>query len=123
MADEESQQAHPAPRRRGRRGRPPGSKNRVTTTRTKRAAGGELVAQLNHMVAELISENRKLRRQLTKLSERGASTATKTVERGLRTISRRVQKALDGAPKTRKRRTATNGRRKSTGTRRRRTTS
>lgn len=119
MAPEEAQQA---PRRRGR---PPGSKNK--TTRRSRAGGGDLVGQLNHMVAELITENRKLRRQVAKLTERGAGAATKTVERGLRTISRRVQKALDGGgTKRRRRKTAApaNGRRrKATATRRRRASS
>lgn len=123
MAAEESQQSNPAPRRRGRRGRPPGSKNRVSSAPRRRVAGDDLVTHLNHMVAELIAENRKLRRQVAKLTEKGAATATKTVERGLRTISRRVQKALDGASKTRRTRTAANGRRKSTGTRKRRTAS
>ena len=48
MADAtESQQATP----RRRRGRPPGSK----TTR-RRVAGGDLIGQLNKMVAELIKE-------------------------------------------------------------------
>ena len=74
------------------------------------------------MVAQLISENRKLRKQVAKLTERGAAGATKTIERGLRTISRRVQKALDGTPKARRKRAA-NGRRKSTGTRKRRAAS
>ena len=102
-----------APRRRGR---PPGSKNR---TRRKRADGGELVTRLNKMVAQLISENRSLRRQVAKMATKGKGTATKTVERGLRTISRRVERAL--GPKTTRRRAASaNGRRKKTGTRKRR---
>ena len=119
MAPEEAPQA---PRRRGR---PPGSKNKTTTqTRRKRATGGDLVGQLNAMVAELIAENRKLRRQVVKLTERAAGPATKTVERGLRTISRRVQRALGGGTKGRKRATpATNGRRRKTTTTRRRRTS
>ncbi|HYL07477.1 MAG TPA: hypothetical protein VEU76_02945 [Candidatus Udaeobacter sp.] len=119
MAPEEAPQA---PRRRGR---PPGSKNKTTQTRRKRATGGDLVGQLNAMVAELIAENRKLRRQVVKLTERAAGPATKTVERGLRTISRRVQRALGGGTKGRKRATpATNGRRrKTTATRRRRASS
>lgn len=114
MSPEEAPQA---PRRRGR---PPGSKTK-TTTRRKRAQGGDLVGHLNTMVAELISENRKLRRQVAKLTERGAGAATKTVERGLRTISRRVQRALDGAPKRGRRKTAgpANGRRRKATARRR----
>src|SRR5256712_13345424 len=88
MAPEEAQQN--APRRRGR---PPGSK--TTRTRGKRAGGGDLVTQLNAMVAELIGKNRQLQRQVTKLTERASkSTASKGVERGLRTVSRRLQPAL-----------------------------
>jgi hypothetical protein len=116
MAPEEAQQN--APRRRGR---PPGSKN--IATRRKRGDAGDLVGQLNAMVAELITKNRNLQRQVAKLSDRArASAASKGVERGLRTISRRVQKALSGAPKRRTRKVAapTNGRRRKVATRRRR---
>ena len=112
MSPEEAQQN--APRRRGR---PPGSKNRVSR---KRAAGGELVTRLNKMVAQLISENRSLRRQVAKMAEKkGKGTQSKSVERGLRTISRRVERALSSKT-TRRRRASTNGRRKKTGTRKRR---
>jgi len=116
MAPEEAQSN--APRRRGR---PPGSKNR---TSRKRADGGELVTRLNKMIAQLISENRSLRRQVAKLAVKGRATATKTVERGLRTISRRVERAL-GSTKPRRRRTAAapaNGRRRKATTRKRRAT-
>jgi len=117
MAPEEAQQN--APRRRGR---PPGSKNR---TRRKRAEGGELVTRLNTMVAKLISENRTLRRQVTKLASKGTGTASKTVERGLRTISKRVEQALGGKTTRRRRTTAApaNGRRRKPTTRRRRASS
>ena len=111
MSPEEAQQN--APRRRGR---PPGSKNRVSR---KRAEGGELVTRLNSMVAQLISENRSLRRQVAKMAEKGKGTAGKTVDKGLRAISRKVERALGGT-KTRRRGASTNGRRKKTGTRRRR---
>ena len=119
MAPEEAQSN--APRRRGR---PPGSKTR----RTRRTQGGgrDLVGQLNAMVAELISKNRQLQRQVTKLSERaGASSTNKGVERELRTISRRVQRAL-GTTTTKGRRKAAapaNGRRRKVTTRRRRAAS
>ncbi len=115
MAPEEAQQN--APRRRGR---PPGSKTKGT--RRKREGGGELVDRLNAMIAQLISKNRQLQREVTKLTQRATKTATsKRVERGLRTISRRVQRALGG--KTRGRRKAAapaNGRKRKTTTRRRR---
>ena len=103
---------------RRRRGRPPGSK----TTR-RRVGGGDLVGQLNAMVAELIKENRKLKGQVEKLTARGTKAASGTVERRLRTIQRRVQKALKATPKRRKRRTtaaATTTKRRATTTRRRR---
>jgi len=119
MSPDEAPQGQEAPRR--KRGRPPGSKTTTTArTRRKRVEGGELVGQLNHMVAELIKENRKLRRQVVKLTERGSAAASTTVERGLRTISRRVQRALGGAAKKRRTTAApANGRRK-TATKRKR---
>ena len=115
MAPEEAQTN--APRRRGR---PPGSK--TTRTPRKRAVGGDLVKQLNAMVAELISKNRQLQRQVTKLTERTTkSTASKGVERGLRTISRRVQRALGSATKRGRKAAPANGRKRKPATRRRRT--
>src|SRR5437660_4907371 len=113
MAPEEAQNA---PRRRGR---PPGSKTR---TRRKSAVGGDLVKQLNAMVAELITKNRQLQRQVTKLTERaGKSTASKGVERGLRTISRRVKRALGSRTKRGRKAAPANGRKRKAATRRRRT--
>jgi hypothetical protein len=94
-ADESAQQ----PRRRGR---PPGSKS--TTGTRRRLDGHDLIQQLNGMVAELIKENRRLKRQVEKLTARGTKAASGAVERSLRTIQRRVQKAL-ATPKRRKRRT------------------
>ena len=100
-ADDAAQGGTPARRRRGR---PPGAKSKTTTgSRRKRLGGPELTEQLNHMVAELIKENRKLKRQVVKLTERGTKVASATVDRTLRTIQRRVQKALT-APAKRKRR-------------------
>ena len=75
-------------------------------TRSKRAGGGELIEQLNDMVAELIRENRRLKRQVDKLTERGSAAASTAVERSLRTIQRRVQKALAGPAKRGKRTSA-----------------
>jgi uncharacterized coiled-coil protein SlyX len=71
--------------------------------RRKRLGGTELTQQLNDMVAELIKENRRLKRQVVQLTERGSKVASSTVDRTLRTIQRRVQKALT-APATRRRR-------------------
>lgn len=113
MAPEEAQTN--APRRRGR---PPGSKNRRAG---RRSSGGDLVGQLNTMVAELIKKNKQLQRQVAKLSEKaGATKASKGVERGIRTLSRRVQKALGSKPARRRRTASTNGRRRRTATTRRR---
>ncbi|MEA2656066.1 MAG: hypothetical protein QOI23_1431 [Chloroflexota bacterium] len=80
---------------------------RVATRRasSRRAGGGDLVQQLNDMVAELIRENRKLKRQVDKLTERGSAAASTAVERSLRTIQRRVQRAL-AVPAKKKRRPA-----------------
>jgi uncharacterized coiled-coil protein SlyX len=117
MAPEEAQQN--APRRRGR---PPGSKNKSTRAR---AGGGDLVGQLNSMVAELIKKNRQLQRQVASLTARvEKSSAGKTVERGIKTLSRRVQRALGGTTtRARKKKAAApaNGRRKRGTTRKRRT--
>ena len=79
---------------------------------SKRVGGTELIQQLNDMVAELIKENRKLKREVDKLTLRGSAAASSAVERSLRTIQRRVQRALK-TPAKRKRSTAkTAGRRK-----------
>jgi septum formation inhibitor MinC len=75
------------------------------------------------MVAELIKENRKLKRQVLKLTERGTKVASSTVDRTLRTIQRRVQKAL-ATPAKRRRKTAPAATtRKKPATRRRKKTS
>jgi hypothetical protein len=120
MSADESAQGQGAPRRRGR---PPGAGSKTTTrSRRKRLGGTELTEQLNHMVAELIKENRKLRRQVVKLTEKGAKTASSTVDRTLRTMQRRVQKALAAPAKRRRRKAAATAttRKKPVATRRRR---
>jgi hypothetical protein len=75
------------------------------------------------MVDQLIKENRKLRRQVERLTAKGAGMASGTVERGLRTIQRRVQRAIGGGTTTRRRRSTTTRRRRTTTTRRRRAAS
>jgi len=118
MAAENSAQGEGAPRRRGR---PPGAKSTTgTRARRKRLGGTELTEQLNHMVAELIKENRKLKRQVVKLTEKGAGKASNTVDRTLRTIQRRVQKALTAPAKRRRKSAATATTRKKPVTRGRR---
>lgn len=108
--------------RRSRRGRPPGSVNKTSATSRRRIGGGDLIDQLNSMIAELIKENRKLKRQVDKLTARGSSTASKAVERSLRTIQRRVQRALTPARRKRRKTAAATPARKKPVTRRRRKT-
>jgi len=73
--------------------------------RVKRLRGEELVEQLNTVVAQLIKENRKLKRQVDNLTAKATNRASGTVDRSLRAIQKRAQKAL-GAPVRRRRRTA-----------------
>ena len=62
---------------------------------TRRRLGGhQLVEQLNAAVAQLIKENRRLKRQVDKLTARVPKRAPGGVDRSLRTIQRKVQKAL-----------------------------
>lgn len=72
--------------------------------RARRIGGHELVEQLNAVVAQLIKENRKLKRQLEKLTARGTKAASGTVDRSLRAIQKRAQKALGEPVKRRRRR-------------------
>jgi len=71
--------------------------------RPRRLGGHELVEQLNAAVAQLIKENRKLKRQVEKLSARATSGASGAVDRGLRGIQKRVTKALTTTTKRRRR--------------------
>ena len=75
--------------------------------RSKRVGGGELIEQLNEMVAELIKENRTLKREVDKLTTRGSAAASSAVERSLRTIQRRVQRALTVPVKRRSKKAGT----------------
>ncbi|HZQ50067.1 MAG TPA: hypothetical protein VFB69_07130 [Candidatus Dormibacteraeota bacterium] len=75
--------------------------------RGKRLRGEELVDQLNAVVAQLIRENRKLKRQVEKLSLKATTTASGTVDRSLRAIQKRAQKALGAPVRRRRRRTTT----------------
>ena len=81
-----------------------------TARRRRKLDEHELVAQLNEMIAQLIKENRKLRREVDKLTARGTAVASTTVDRGLRTLQRRVQRALTTTTK-RRRKPSANGRR------------
>jgi hypothetical protein len=99
-----------------------GARRIVTTRRAgKRLGAGDLIQQLNDMVAELIKENRRLKQEVDKLTLRGSAAASSAVERSLRTIQRRVQKALTAPVKRRPRKAAatTKPRRKTVARRRR----
>lgn len=95
----------------------------TTTTRRRRLAGPELVETLNQMVSELIKENRRLKRQLDKLTAKGTKAASGVIEKGLRSLQRRVQRAVGTAASTRTRRRRTAAASTGTGRRRRTTTS
>jgi hypothetical protein len=74
----------------------------------RKASGSEdLLERLNSAVAALIGDNRRLRRDIVKLTERAAATATKTARRGARAISRRVKKVVPRAKKQTKAKAAT----------------
>jgi hypothetical protein len=107
MSPDDAAQGQDAPTRRRRRGRPPGTASaNAPRTRRKRLGGADLTDKLNQMVDELIKENRKLKRQVVKLTERGSAATSGAVERSLRTIQRRVQRALTAPTKRRRRKTA-----------------
>ena len=77
----------------------------VPRGRPRRLTGEELVQQLNTVVAQLIKENRQLKRQIDKLAARGTGAASGAIDRNLRSIQRRAQKALVTTPARRRRRT------------------
>jgi cell division protein FtsB len=77
--------------------------------RVRRIGGHELVEQLNAVVAQLIKENRKLKRQVEKLTARGTNAASGTVDRSLRAIQKRAQQALGAPVKRRKRKASGTG--------------
>lgn len=89
-----------------------------TTRRRRRLGGDDLLAHLNTTIAELIDRNRKLKRQVDKLTSRGTAAASTNVDRALRTLQSRVERALRSTTRLRHTKTSTNGRR--TASRRRR---
>ncbi len=82
----------------------------------RRASGEQLVQQLNSLVAQLIKENRQLKRQVDKLASMGTSAATGAIDKSLRAIQRRAEKALADQRRRRSvgRTPAANGRKKKT---------
>jgi cell division septum initiation protein DivIVA len=76
----------------------------VPRGRPRRLSGEELVQQLNTVVAQLIKENRQLKRQIDKLAARASGAASGAVDRNLRAIQKRAQQALGATPTRRRRR-------------------
>ena len=70
------------------------------------AAGAQLVDTLNSLVEDLIKENRRLQKQVDKLSAGGTGQAAAGLERGLKAIQKRIEKTLamtgSGAASTRR---------------------
>jgi hypothetical protein len=72
----------------------------------RRAANGSaLIERLNQMVAELIKSNRRLKREVEKLSERRPAAARSPVKRSSRT-TKRVQRAPKKTVTSKHRKTA-----------------
>lgn len=81
----------------------------------KRGLGGhELVEQLKAAVAEVIRENRRLKRQVEKISARGTSRSGSAVGRGSRGKPMRVKKASPTTKRRPRRGTAANATKKKT---------
>jgi hypothetical protein len=115
-------QGREAPVHRGRRVRRQVASVTKGRARRSRLGGPELTDQLNQVVAELIKENRRLKREVLKLTERGTKVASSTVDRTLRTIQRRVQRALAAPVKRRRKKVATSTKKKTVARRRRKAT-
>ena len=62
--------------------------------------GSQLVDTLNGLVEELIKENRRLQKQVEKLSTGGGATAA-GLERGLKAIQKRIERTLAAPVKSR----------------------
>lgn len=108
MSADDAAHGEGVPARRGRRARQPAAADATTVgTGRKKLGGADLAQRLNELVAELIRENRKLKREVVKLTERGSKVAATVVKRGLRTIQRRVKKAVTAPAKRRRRKTVT----------------
>ena len=77
--------------------------------RTRRRPAASSLDELKTVVASLIKENQKLKRQLARIEAKANGTAGNTVAKGLRTLARRVERALAsrGPAKRRNGRTST----------------
>ena len=107
MSADDAAHGEGVPARRGRRARQPAANATKGSTGRKKLSGSELVQRLNDLVAELIRENRKLKREVVKLTEHGAKVAKSKVKRGLRTTRRSIKKARTAPAKRRPRKTVT----------------
>jgi hypothetical protein len=89
----------------------------------KAGSGSDLIERLNEMVAELIKTNRRLKREVEKLSARRPAAARSTAKRSSRAAPRRVKRVAKKpvAPKRRKATAAPKAKRKIVAPRRRKT--
>jgi cell division septum initiation protein DivIVA len=86
----------------------------------KGSGGSDMIDRLNRAISDLLSENRKLRKEVLRLTEKAAGAAAKTVKRRVRAISRPAKKAVARKPQPKPRRTSASAARgrKSTKTKR-----
>jgi len=108
MSADDATHGEDVPARRGRRARQPAASTvSAGGTGRKKLGGADLAQRLNELVAELVRENRKLKREVVKLTERGSKVASTAVKRGLRKVQRRVKKAASAPAKRGRRKTVT----------------
>jgi hypothetical protein len=108
MSADEAAHGEDSPARRGRRAHQTAASAATTGGKGRKKVGAaDLAQRLNELVAELIRENRKLKREVVKLTERGSKVSPAKVKRGLRTAQRRVKKAKTAPAKRRPRKTVT----------------
>ena len=63
-----------------------------------------VLADLDRLISALIKENRELHRQIDKLSRQAVGATSGAAERALQSIQRRISTAMDGRPRTPRRR-------------------
>jgi hypothetical protein len=72
----------------------------------KAAGGSALIERLNEMVSELIKTNRKLKREVEKLTARRPVAARSTAQRSSRAAPRRVKRVAKKPVAAKRRKTA-----------------
>jgi hypothetical protein len=88
---------------RRRVGRAPSRKAVGSSTRSSRGGGQtaeQALSELEPMISALIKENRRLHREIDKLSRQTVGAASAPMERTLRSLERRVRGSLDGRSTT-----------------------